>query len=124
MIFKYIFPQDKAISREVFTLALPVILSNLSRVLMSLIDVAMVGRLGAAAIAATGDGSHAFLGSLKPGPGNSDSGADCCLQASGAKEIQPVRHRFSQWTFDGNLVRYPCIHSRLAVGKRFHSIFY
>ena len=64
MIFKYIFPQDKAISREVFTLALPVILSNLSRVLMSLIDVAMVGRLGAAAIAATGMGAMLFWGAL------------------------------------------------------------
>ena len=64
MIFKYIFPQAKAISREVFTLALPVILSNLSRVLMSLIDVAMVGRLGAAAIAATGMGAMLFWGAL------------------------------------------------------------
>ena len=64
MIFKYIFPQDKEISREVFSLALPVILSNLSRVLMSLIDVAMVGRLGAAAIAATGMGGMLFWGAL------------------------------------------------------------
>ena len=64
MILKYILPQDKEISREVFTLALPVILSNLSRVLMSLIDVAMVGRLGAAAIAATGMGSMLFWGAL------------------------------------------------------------
>ena len=64
MIFKYIFPQDKEVSREVFSLALPVILSNLSRVLMSLIDVAMVGRLGAAAIAATGMGGMLFWGAL------------------------------------------------------------
>ena len=60
MISKYLLPQDKFISREVFSLALPVILSNLSRVLMSLIDVAMVGRLGAAAIAATGWGQCIF----------------------------------------------------------------
>lgn len=64
MISKYIFPQDKEVSREVFSLALPVILSNLSRVLMSLIDVAMVGRLGAAAIAATGMGGMLFWGAL------------------------------------------------------------
>tara|TARA_Y100000817_G_scaffold192325_1_gene150317 strand:+ start:2936 stop:4357 length:1422 start_codon:yes stop_codon:yes gene_type:complete len=64
MISKYLLPQDKFISREVFSLALPVILSNLSRVLMSLIDVAMVGRLGAAAIAATGMGAMLFWGSL------------------------------------------------------------
>ena len=64
MISKYLLPQDKYISHEVFSLALPVILSNLSRVLMSLIDVAMVGRLGAAAIAATGMGAMLFWGSL------------------------------------------------------------
>lgn len=64
MIGKLFLPQDKAISREVFSLALPIILSNLSRVLMSLIDVAMVGRLGAASIAATGVGGMLFWGAL------------------------------------------------------------
>jgi len=51
-MLKYILPQDKPVSKELFTLAFPVILSNLSRVLMSVVDVAMVGRLGAAALAA------------------------------------------------------------------------
>ena len=59
-----ILPQDKAISREVFVLAYPVVLSNLSRVLMSVVDVAMVGRLGAEALAATGMGSMMFWGAL------------------------------------------------------------
>ena len=59
-MFKLIFPQDKAISKEILNLALPVILSNLSRVLMSMVDVAMVGRLGAEALAATGMGAMLF----------------------------------------------------------------
>ena len=61
---RLIFPQDKAISKEVFVLAYPVVLSNLSRVLMSVVDVAMVGRLGTEALAATGMGSMMFWGAL------------------------------------------------------------
>ena len=63
-MFQFIFPQDKQISKEVFNLALPVIVSNLSRVLMSMVDVAMVGRLGAEALAATGMGAMLFWGAL------------------------------------------------------------
>ena len=63
-MLKYILQQDKAVFKEVFTLAFPVILSNLSRVLMSVVDVAMVGRLGAAALAATGMGAMLFWGAL------------------------------------------------------------
>ena len=63
-MFKFLFPQDKEISKEVLTLAFPVILSNLSRVLMSMFDVAMVGRLGAEALAATGMGSMLVWGAL------------------------------------------------------------
>jgi len=63
-VFRFIFPQDKKISKEVFNLALPVIVSNLSRVLMSMVDVAMVGRRGAEALAATGMGAMLFWGAL------------------------------------------------------------
>ena len=63
-MLRYIFPQDKSISKEVFRLAYPVVLSNLSRVLMSVFDVAMVGRLGAGALAATGMGGMLFWGAL------------------------------------------------------------
>ncbi len=63
-MFRFIFPQDKQISKEVFNLALPVIVSNLSRVLMSMVDVAMVGRLGAEALAATGMGAMLLWGAL------------------------------------------------------------
>ncbi len=52
-----IFPLNRPISRQVILLALPVILSNLSRVFMNLVDMAMVGRLGAPALAAVGMGS-------------------------------------------------------------------
>jgi multidrug resistance protein, MATE family len=51
------FKKDKAISNEVIALSIPVILSNISRVLMGIIDMGMVGRLGANAIAAVGMGS-------------------------------------------------------------------
>ena len=63
-IKNFILPKDKKISKEVFTLALPVIISNLSRVMMSIFDVAMVGRLGAEALAATGMGAMLLWGAL------------------------------------------------------------
>ncbi len=49
-------PTDKTIFRRVLTLALPVILANMSRTFMTVVDVAMVGRLGAEALAAVGLG--------------------------------------------------------------------
>ncbi|SVE26722.1 uncharacterized protein METZ01_LOCUS479576, partial [marine metagenome] len=48
---------NKSISRQIIILAIPIILSNLSRVMMGLADMAMVSRLGATALAATGMGS-------------------------------------------------------------------
>lgn len=50
-------PDNPVISNEVMILAIPVIMSNLSRTAMNLADVAMVGRLGASALAATGMGA-------------------------------------------------------------------
>ncbi len=54
---RIILPTDPAISRRVLTLAFPIILGNLSRVLMNVVDVAMVGRLGAKSLAAVGLGA-------------------------------------------------------------------
>ena len=48
---------NKTISHQVIILAIPIIFSNLSRVIMSLADMAMVSRLGVNALAATGMGS-------------------------------------------------------------------
>ena len=48
---------NKSISKQVIILAIPIIFSNLSRVVMGLTDMAMVSRLGATALAATGMGS-------------------------------------------------------------------
>ncbi len=48
---------NKSISKQVIILAIPIIFSNLSRVAMGLADMAMVSRLGATALAATGMGS-------------------------------------------------------------------
>ena len=64
MLKRYILPQDQKIFNAVWVLALPVIISNLSRVLMSLVDVAMVGRLGPEALAATGMGGMLVWGAL------------------------------------------------------------
>jgi len=41
-----IFPKDRDLSKEIITLAVPVIIGNLSRVFMGLADMAMVGGLG------------------------------------------------------------------------------
>ena len=48
---------QKSISRQIIILAIPIIFSNLSRVVMGLADMAMVSRLGAVSLAATGMGS-------------------------------------------------------------------
>ena len=53
-ILSFIFPKDKSLFKYIFTLAIPVIVSNISRVLMGLVDTMMVGHLGASAIAAVG----------------------------------------------------------------------
>lgn len=63
-MIRLLFPQNRQISKEIIALSLPVILSNLSRVLMSISDVAMVGRLGAEALAATGMGAMLLWGAL------------------------------------------------------------
>ncbi len=49
--------KDRPISKRLMRLGLPVILSNLSRTFMNLADMAMVGHLGAVALAATGMGA-------------------------------------------------------------------
>ena len=64
MLKNFILPQDYKIFKAVWFLALPVIISNLSRVLMSLVDVAMVGRLGPEALAAVGMGGMLIWGAL------------------------------------------------------------
>ena len=51
-----IYPTDKKVFRRMFYLALPVILGNLSRVLMNIVDVALVGRLGKEELAAVAMG--------------------------------------------------------------------
>ncbi|MAJ50260.1 MAG: hypothetical protein CMB82_01430 [Flammeovirgaceae bacterium] len=55
-MFRVLFPKNKSIFKEIIFLSYPVVLSNVSRVLMSIFDVAMVGRLGPEALAATGMG--------------------------------------------------------------------
>ncbi len=56
-ILKKFKTKDRPLSKRVMRLGLPVILSNLSRTFMNLADMAMVGHLGAVALAATGMGA-------------------------------------------------------------------
>ncbi len=59
--------------RKVLALALPIVVASLSQTVMSLVDIAMVGRLGVAAVAAVGLAGlvtfalTSFLGSLQTG---------------------------------------------------------
>ena len=45
-MLKYIYISNKKILKEVFILSLPIILSNISRVVMELVDMVMINRLG------------------------------------------------------------------------------
>ena len=53
-MFTFLLPKDKKLFKYIFFLAVPVILSNISRVLMGLADTVMVGHLGSKAIAGVG----------------------------------------------------------------------
>lgn len=53
-MLSFILPKDKKLFKYIFVLALPVIISNTSRVLMGVVDLIMIGHLGASAIAAVG----------------------------------------------------------------------
>ena len=53
-IFSILIPRDKKLFKHIFVLATPVIISNFSRVLMGIVDLVMVGHLGASALAAVG----------------------------------------------------------------------
>ena len=46
-MYRYIFNSDKKILKEIFFLSLPIVLSNISRVIMELVDMIMINRLGA-----------------------------------------------------------------------------
>lgn len=50
------FAKSRDLAKRILTLAIPIVMASLSQTLMSLIDIAMVGRLGAAAVAAVGLG--------------------------------------------------------------------
>jgi len=60
-------PKDKQLFKKIFTLATPVIVSNLSRVLMGLVDMAMVGHLGTTALAAVGMAGMVTWTAMSPG---------------------------------------------------------
>ena len=53
-MLSFFLPKDKKLFKYIFVLAIPVIISNTSRVLMGIVDLIMIGHLGASAIAAVG----------------------------------------------------------------------
>ena len=53
-MLSFLIPRDKKLFKHIFSLATPVIISNLSRVVMGIVDLVMVGHLGASALAAVG----------------------------------------------------------------------
>ena len=123
-MLKNIFPQDKAVSREVFTLAFPVILSNLSRVLMSVVDVAMVGRLGAEALAATGMGAMLFWGALSLVLGIRTAVQTVASRRLGQKIRPRSRDSFPQRAFYGDSLWFSDVHRWMVVGEGFYPVFY
>ncbi|UCH10634.1 MAG: MATE family efflux transporter [Fidelibacterota bacterium] len=78
----------RELNRKLINLAMPIMLASLSQTLMSLIDIAMVGRLGASAVAAVGLGGMltytviAFLNAIQAG-----------VQTVVARRVGEGRHR-------------------------------
>ena len=66
-LFSIFIPKDKQLFKKIFTLATPVIVSNLSRVLMGIVDMAMVGHLGTTALAAVGMAGMVTWTAMSPG---------------------------------------------------------
>ena len=98
-MFKAIFPEDKNIFKEVVFLSYPVVLSNVSRVLMSIFDVAMVGRLGSEALAATGMG-----GMLVWAPMSIALGIRTAVQTFSSRRLGQKKEKESSIAFHNGLI--------------------
>jgi len=83
---------DKKISSEIIILAIPIIFSNLSRVVMGLTDMAMVSRLGAVALAATGMGSLLLWVVMSMGIGIRTAVQTVASRRLGQKKFQECGH--------------------------------
>ena len=66
-LFSIFIPKDKQLFKKIFSLATPVIISNLSRVLMGIVDLVMVGHLGATSLAAVGMAGMVTWTAMSPG---------------------------------------------------------
>tara|TARA_Y100001970_G_C14258589_1_gene877610 strand:+ start:11513 stop:12931 length:1419 start_codon:yes stop_codon:yes gene_type:complete len=98
-VFKVFLPNDKKIFREIIFLSYPVVLSNVSRVLMSIFDVAMVGRLGPEALAATGMG-----GMLVWAPMSIALGIRTAVQTVSSRRLGQKKERESGIAFHNGLI--------------------
>ena len=98
-MFKVFLPNDKKIFREIIFLSYPVVLSNVSRVLMSIFDVAMVGRLGPEALAATGMG-----GMLVWAPMSIALGIRTAVQTVSSRRLGQKKERESGIAFHNGLI--------------------
>ena len=56
MNFQFFKPFDSDISKRIITVAYPIIIANMSRAIMGIVDMIMVGKLGVNSIAAVGFG--------------------------------------------------------------------
>ena len=98
-MLKALLPQDKKIFKEIVFLSYPVVLSNVSRVLMSIFDVAMVGRLGSEALAATGMG-----GMLVWAPMSIALGMRTAVQTFSSRRLGQKKERESSVAFHNGII--------------------
>ncbi len=98
-MLRVLLPNDKKIFKEIIFLSYPVVLSNISRVLMSIFDVAMVGRLGSEALAATGMG-----GMLVWAPMSIALGIRTAVQTVSSRRLGQKKERESGIAFHNGLI--------------------
>ena len=98
---------DKKISSEIITLAIPIIFSNLSRVVMGLADMAMVSRLGAVALAATGMGSLLLWVVMSMGIGVRTAVQTVTSRRLGQKIYQECGHALHNGIILGIMISIP-----------------
>ena len=112
-----IFHRDKIISGNVIRLGLPVIASNLSRTFMSLADMAMVGRLGASALAANRNGRYAYVGGAELWHCLAHSDPNGHIAPIRTKRIRGMRHSITQRTYFSGNFGYPDIDSWVSLRR-------
>lgn len=105
---------------ELAWLALPLVLTNLGNMLLSLVDVAIIGRLGAVEIAAAGLGNAIFFLFAIFGMGLLFGLDPLIAQALGAGERREARRLLWQGMWISGLVTVPLTLGVLAISTQLH----